>query len=61
MDARRNTPLNGRVRLGHLLLAHVTEGLTADLRAGWAADVIKISTELSPGRLVAKLRPGNKD
>ena len=60
-DTRRNTPLNGRGRLGHLLLVHVTEWLTAELRAGRAADIIKIDIELPPGRLKAELRPGNKD
>ena len=45
-DTRRSTPLNGRARLGHLLLGDVTEWLTAELRAG--RDMIKIDIELPP-------------
>ena len=61
LDTTQNTPLNGRGRLGHLLLVHVTEWLTAELRADRAAGAIKIDIEPSPGRLEAQLRPGNKD
>ena len=39
----------GRCRLGHRLLGDVAEGLTAELRAGRAADMIKTDLELPPG------------